>query len=355
MKRFKCGLVVGKFSPLHRGHELLIRRAIEGCEDVAIISYSKPEFPGCGAESRARWLAELFPQTHRLVVTDALLQSVSGPGTLGPFSVVPSNDAEAQLHRRFCGFLCVEVLKARVDAVFSSEDYGPGFAQELTRFFRENDPTYPEVEHVMVDPARSKVPISGTLLRTDPHRLKHHLSPVVYASFVERIALLGGESSGKSTLAQALAAHHHTSYVAEYGRELWDKKAGALIYDDLLSIAQRQIEREEQQARIANRFLFCDTTPLTTLFYCRELFGRAPPALEKLAERPYHQVVLCAPDFPFVQDGTRRDEDFRQRQHAWYLAQLNARGIEPFVVAGALQSRLEQISSRLKANGSGPL
>lgn len=235
-----------------------------------------------------------------------------------------------------------------MDAVFSSEAYGPGFAQELTHYFRETDPTYSQVEHVMVDLARNEVSISGTQLRADVHGLKHQLSPVVYASFVQRIALLGGESSGKSTLVQTLAAHYQTSYASEYGRELWEEKTGALAYEDLLIIAERQIEREEQRARTANRFLFCDTTPLTTLFYCRDLFGRAPAALEELAKRPYELVILCTPDFPFVQDGTRRDEAFRQRQHAWYLSELSARRIQPLVVTGSLQSRVEQIAGRLE-------
>src|SRR5436190_7066726 len=51
-KRFRRGLVVGKFAPLHRGHELVIRRASDACEEVVIISYCKPEFAGCDAERR---------------------------------------------------------------------------------------------------------------------------------------------------------------------------------------------------------------------------------------------------------------------------------------------------------------
>lgn len=43
MKRFRCGLVVGKFSPLHRGHELLIRRALAACEHVVVLSCA-PDF-----------------------------------------------------------------------------------------------------------------------------------------------------------------------------------------------------------------------------------------------------------------------------------------------------------------------
>jgi len=63
-------MVIGKFSPLHRGHEALIRCAQKACDEVIIISYSKPEFAGCEAGTRAVWLAELFPTTRRLVVTE---------------------------------------------------------------------------------------------------------------------------------------------------------------------------------------------------------------------------------------------------------------------------------------------
>ena len=71
-KRFKRGLVVGKFSPLHRGHELIVNRAIEDCHEVILLCYSKPEFPGCDAGLRQRWLSALFPSTRSLVVTDEL-------------------------------------------------------------------------------------------------------------------------------------------------------------------------------------------------------------------------------------------------------------------------------------------
>jgi nicotinamide riboside kinase len=46
------------------------------------------------------------------------------------------------------------------------------------------------------------------------------------------------------------------------------------------------------------------------------------PELAKLAKRSYDAVILCRPDFPFVQDGTRRDDAFRLEQHAWYQEQL---------------------------------
>ena len=92
----------------------------------------------------------------------------------------------------------------------------------------------------------------------------------------------------------------------------------------------------------ANRFLFCDTSPLTTLFYSNHLFGKGEQALERLAERCYDLTFLCAPDFPFVQDGTRQPESFRIRQHEWYLNELAERGIAYRLITGSPEARIAQ-------------
>ena len=339
---YKRGFVVGKFAPLHRGHEHLIRRAASACDELFIVSYSRSELPGCGTKQRARWLAELFPDARRLVVTDAVLRAHL-PGV-----EMPHNDhPDERLHRRFVGRICRDVFRTTVDAVFTSETYGEPFAAELTRFFRERDPAAPAVRHVLVDLDRRAVPVSGTAIRADVHGQRAFLSPEVYASFVERVCFLGGESSGKSTLTAALARHFETAHVEEYGRELWEQRGGHLVFDDLLDIARCQVGREEAALRSARRFVFCDTSPLTTLFYSREMFGRAAPELERLARRRYRLAVLCEPDFPFAQDGTRRDAAFRARQHAWYLEQLS-RGKQPWMrVGGSVEERVRAVAAAL--------
>lgn len=339
-KRFQRGLVVGKFSPLHRGHESIINRAQEECDEVFLLSYSKPEMPGCEATRREQWLSAIFPNARHLAVTDERLRQWVKQGE-GPLEV-PANDADETTHRRFCGFLCQRIFGVTVDAVFTSEDYGDGFAKELTRHFRERQPKCPTVKHVLIDRSRQKLPISGTMLRQDIHAYREWLSPLVYASFVQRVCLLGGESSGKSTLAEALAQEFDTFHVAEYGRELWDTRSGVLVFEDMRHIAEVQIRREEAAAMRANRFLFCDTSPLTTLFYSNHLFSKVEPALERLAERRYDFTILCAPDFSFVQDGTRQPETFRLRQHEWYLNELAERGIAYRLVTGSLEARIAQ-------------
>jgi HTH-type transcriptional repressor of NAD biosynthesis genes len=345
VRRFRRGLVVGKFSPLHRGHEALIRRAQDSCDELIIISYSKPEFAGCEASRREQWLAEIYPNARRLVVTDDFLhQHIRGNAE---FTAMPSNDAPEATHRDFCAFLLEAFTGADVDAVFTSEDYGAGFANHLTERFRARYQRSAPVEHVSADRDRVRVPISGSQIRTDIHAHRSWLSPCVYAGFVQRICTLGGESSGKSVLARALAERFETAFVPEYGRELWIAKAGQLVYEDMLQIAARQIEQEQSAARVAARYLFCDTSPLTTLFYSLDMFGRADAALEGLTRRSYDLHVLCAPDFEFVQDGTRRDAEFRLRQHHWYLEQLEHLGARYLLAQGPLPARVDQIARRL--------
>ncbi len=334
-KPYRRGLVVGKFCPLHRGHMHLIRHAVDACDEVLVLSWTKPEFAGYGPAVRASWLARLFPGVRALVVDDAALARLCAGAGLAP-RPVPYNDADAEVQRAFAAWLCRSVCGVTVDAVFTSEDYGDGFARALTRHFG-GEP----VRHVCVDRARTTVPVSGTRVRADVHGERAFLDPVVYGDFVRRACLLGGESSGKTTLAQALAARLGTAWAPELGRELWEAQGGALAYADMLRIAEGQAAREAQLAQGAVRWLVCDSSALTTVFYSLDGFGRVDPRVRRLARRRYDHTFVCAPDFPFVQDGTRRDRDFRARQHRWYLAVLAARGIPYTLLEGPLARRLD--------------
>ncbi len=350
-KRFATGLVVGKFCPLHKGHELLIDTAIRACGKVVVISYTRPGFERCGRAAREQWITGLFPSVLALVVDDPSLRRLCREKGL-PWRPLPHNDDAEADHREFVAWLCGSVLGTRVDAVFTSEDYGDGFARSLTELFAARGLGTTEVAHVCVDRGRATVPVSGTLARSDAHAFRHAIDPRVYADLVGRVALLGGESSGKTTLARALAHRFGTAWVPEYGRELWEQREGRLVREDMLEIALQQVERERQLGLHARRFLFCDTTPLTTAFYSEALFGEVDPGLEQLAEREYEHTFLCAPDHAFVQDGTRRDAAFRERQHAWYLRRLQARDIPFTLVSGPVESRVAAVAGMLGTPGS---
>jgi HTH-type transcriptional repressor of NAD biosynthesis genes len=339
---FRRGLVVGKFCPLHRGHMHLIQRAIDACSEVLVISYTKPEFEGYGRAERAAWLQAVFPQVRALVVDDASLGVLCDRLGIGARRL-PHNDDSAAVHRAFTAWLCTAICGVTVDAVFTSEDYGDGLARALSEHFRLHGAAADPVRHVAVDPARTTVPVSGTRIRAHVHGNRAYLDPAVYASFVDRICLLGGESSGKTTLAKALAARLDTVWAPEVGRELWEAQGGVLDYGDMRRIAQGQAAREQALLGCARRWLVCDGSALTTVFYSLDGFGRVDPAVRQLAQRAYAHTFLCAPDFPFVQDGTRRDTAFRARQFRWYAQVLDARGIPYVLLRGPVAQRVAAV------------
>ena len=150
MRRFSTGLVVGKFAPLHLGHERVIQTALDHCDHVVLLSYSRPEFPGCEPRRRTAWLAARFPQTIRIVLDSAT-------------EALPANDESDDTHRAFCASILQRYVNRPIDAIFTSEGYGPGFAADLAR--RQGAP----VAHVPVDPPRDEYPVSGTQLRANLH------------------------------------------------------------------------------------------------------------------------------------------------------------------------------------------
>jgi len=123
-----------------------------------------------------------------------------------------------------------------------------------------------------------------------------------------------------------------------------------LTFEDMEHIAKAQVAREQQQALLAHRWLICDTTPLTTLLYSELMFGRVADGLGALARRPYAVTFLCAADFPFVQDGTRRDECFRELQQVRYQKALLDRGMEFHALTGSIEQRVKTAVERIRSD-----
>jgi len=340
-KQFGLGLAVGKFSPLHLGHEWLIKQAAVQCDRLLILSYANPEFDRCDAPVRRRWLAKRFPEHESIVIDTAWLEHTCTLRGIAPRQL-PLNGSSDEAQQIFLGWLLREVLDRTPDAIFCSEPYGPACATVLTNTLAH------DVAAVNVDPNRNHVPVSATQIRQDPHGQRGWMAPEVAGTFVHRIVLLGGESSGKTTLAAALAAHYKTLWVHEYGRELWEKQNGILSEDDLLKIGHEQIRREDEAISSATRYLFCDTSPLTTAGYGLWMFGHIHPELAELATRDYDAAILCKPDFPFVQDGFRREEAFRDQQYLWYQEKTAALKYPVLEVGGSPDQRVLIVAGWLK-------
>jgi NadR type nicotinamide-nucleotide adenylyltransferase len=154
---------------------------------------------------------------------------------------------------------------------------------------------------------------------------------------MKRIAILGTASSGKTTLAAALAERHGSVWVPEYLREFVDQQGRVPVAADQIHIARTQRAREDAAAPHANKYLFCDTTPLMTAVYSRHYFGGIDSELALLADahqRDYALTLVMAPDIPWVADGLQREnEEVSIIINRMLLEELAARGI-PYVLAG---------------------
>jgi NadR type nicotinamide-nucleotide adenylyltransferase len=172
---------------------------------------------------------------------------------------------------------------------------------------------------------------------------------------VLRIAVLGAESSGKSTLCEALARRYGTVWVPEYLREFVDTRGRVPYESDQYPIACTQRAREDEAARVAAtraaRFLFCDTTPLMTALYSRQYWGRVDPQLARLDSRhDYAWTLVTAPDGPWEPDGLQREsEQVRQKVHRMLVEALAARAIPYVLLEGSLAHRLRQVETVLGA------
>lgn len=173
---------------------------------------------------------------------------------------------------------------------------------------------------------------------------------------VARVAILGAESSGKSTLAEQLAARYGTLWVPEYLREFVDTQARVPFESDQYPIARTQLERENEAAGRAVRFLFCDTTPLMTALYSRQYWGRVDPQLARLDSRhDYAWTFVTAPDSPWEPDGLQREsEEVRQKVHRMLIETLSARAIPYVLLRGGLAERLAQVEALLGPAGIDP-
>jgi HTH-type transcriptional repressor of NAD biosynthesis genes len=174
------------------------------------------------------------------------------------------------------------------------------------------------------------------------------MSPAIQPPFLRTILFLGAESTGKSTIMRALSQIYQCPGIHEFGRELAEERSGKLTLEDHTEIGRIQIEREDAALESHQGMIFCDTSPLSTLFYSRAFFGDASEELVRMANRSYDLVFLCEPDFPMERDAIRADEEFRLKQHQWYVDELSNRSIHFESLQGSLEQRIEKAKATIE-------
>ena len=124
---------------------------------------------------------------------------------------------------------------------------------------------------------------------------------------VVSVTLIGAESTGKTTLAAALAEHFDTEWVAEYLRIFVDQTQRVPQEQDVHAIAQGHLQLKAAHLRKAHRVIFLDTDLVTTCVYQRKYFGGCPAQIEQLAsDQRADLYLLTQPDIPWEPDGIQR-------------------------------------------------
>ena len=320
------GLTLGKFAPLHLGHQYLIERAIAENDNVVVIIYDSPEVTRIALETGAGWIRLLYPEVEVILARD------------GP-TVVGNTPEITRLHDRYLQ----QLLKGwRITRFYSSEFYGDHVSQALGAI------------DCRVDEARKRVPISGTAIRSDPFRYRDYMNPLVYRDLVTKVVFLGAPSTGKTTLARHMADQLSTAWVPEYGREYWEKNQidRRLSLSQLAEIAIGHREKEDQISQDANRFLFVDTDATTTYQFSLHYHGQVHPTVAEMAaecRERYHVCFLCETDIPYEDSWDRSGEVHRSFFQQQIEADLVARGIEFTRLSGDLMTRTALVVKTLKA------
>jgi NadR type nicotinamide-nucleotide adenylyltransferase len=159
---------------------------------------------------------------------------------------------------------------------------------------------------------------------------------------IRKIALIGPESTGKSTLAQKLAEHFKSCFVPEYARQYLQEGNTVSTPDDLLRIAHMQQRRELEEALKLppGGLLFCDTDLHNLVVWSQYAFGICDAALLELEDsQNYDLYLLLSPDLPWVPDGIRENPHLREELHQLYLRQLNHKNRRYVLISGDTETR----------------
>ncbi len=159
---------------------------------------------------------------------------------------------------------------------------------------------------------------------------------------IKKIAIVGPESTGKSTISQQLANHYNVAWVPEYARYYCAALKQECNLQDEINMFHGQVALEESILATAQTdFIICDTTFLTVKIWSDEFFGETPQiVIDALTERPYDFYLLLDIDLPWQEDPLRDFPHMREHfMNIWHkeLKALNAN----YVVVNGIENRLQ--------------
>lgn len=324
--RLRTGLVLGKLLPPHLGHLYLVGCALEQVERLYVVVEHVVD-ETIPSAVRVSWMQQLVPNATILHLDRVMPQEPS------------AHPSFWELWRS----TLLALVPEPIEVVFASESYGHRLADELGARF------------LPVDPARQVMPVSGTAVRADPQSHARFLPDPARAHYglplrdaptrPRRVALVGPESTGKSTLGRKLAERFSAYLVPEHAETMIAAGVadpGALTTRDFEDFARGRRASEETLAGFGGELLFCDSDALTTRLYAERLLAACPAWIEKeAATSQYDLTFLFAPDVPWLDDRHRVDREGREAFFARMEELLRGQGRRTVVLTGDWRAREE--------------
>jgi NadR type nicotinamide-nucleotide adenylyltransferase len=161
-------------------------------------------------------------------------------------------------------------------------------------------------------------------------------------SQVKKIAIVGPESTGKSTMSAYLANHYNTVWVPEFARGYCEKLTAPPTWQDEINMFHGQIALENNLLPQAHGILICDTTFITVKIWSDHTFGKSPQeVLDELPKHTYDLYLLLNIDLPWQDDPLRDFPTMREHfMDVWYK-ELDALNANYILINGTAEERYQ--------------
>jgi NadR type nicotinamide-nucleotide adenylyltransferase len=161
---------------------------------------------------------------------------------------------------------------------------------------------------------------------------------------IHRVVITGAESTGKTTLAQALADYYAEPWTNEFVRDYVEQLDRELQPDDLEPIARGQLAGEDAKLEQAQQLIIHDTNILSSIIYAKHYFKTKLDWVDKgFRERSYSLYLLCMPDIPWEAETSQRESpEVRNQLHQTFKANLSSLKLPHIEIHGAKEARLRQ-------------
>ena len=167
-----------------------------------------------------------------------------------------------------------------------------------------------------------------------------------------RIAFVGPECTGKTTLCENLAKYYQTQCVPEFMRtylqKKWDEKKEVCTWDDLIPIAQGQLKSENEAITKANGYLFCDTNLFELMVYSYIYYQKCPDIIEKYAIKHHYDIIfLTSIDVPWQADDLRDKPNERKEVFSIFEKFLKKYNYSFSILEGDIETRVQKVISKI--------